>query len=640
MEMMVDHVTFNRQLSREPVRAWPGGLSRVVTAGQARGGAPRLVGGVCLVLFLQFVVASGAVRGLAAEAADAPAAKYRSPNAICLSVDGRWAYVVNMTSDTVSVLDIAARKVVAEIPVGRSPADAACAPDGRTLYVTNGHGSSVTVVDLPTRRVRRSIRVGHEPYGVAASSDSRLLFVASGMSGTVSVVDVASGKTRLEIPSGREPRFVAEVPGQSKVVVANSLGRTVTIADVATGRVLETRRLGRANLLRDIVCSHDGRWAMVAHVISHDEMAPLQMERGMIHANGFSILDLTRPGHRVTFLLDRLLAGAANPWGMALSPDDRWLYVSLAGVHEIAIVDVAKILDLVAKAGPEVIERLERDVEILDRRNIMRRVSSGGIGPRGIALQADRGELLVANYFSDSVTVLDAKTGELRCVISLGPPRQRTLWRRGEMLFNDARLCFQTWFSCASCHQEDATVDGLNWDLPNDRLGNAKNVKSLHDVHDTPPAMWTAARSDIDAAVAAGQRFLGFLPKPENQRALVTFLGSPPRPPNPYRQEDRARIQHGQRIFVRAHCSACHPPPRFTDLRKHDLGLASANDLNSRFDTPSLRECYRTAPYLHDGRAATLREIFEQHNPNDYHGRTSHLTPDELDALLAYVRSL
>ncbi|MFV2067228.1 MAG: beta-propeller fold lactonase family protein [Pirellulales bacterium] len=619
-----------------------------------------------LVLFLQLVVAACTAPCLAADAGGTPVRGYRSPNAICLSPDGRWAYVVNTTSDTVSVLDVAARKVVAEMPVGSSPADAVCAPDGRTLYVTNRHGSSVTLIDLETEQVRQSIRVAHEPYGVAVSADGRLLFVANGLSGTVSIVDLESGTTRFEVPSGREARSVAEVPGESKIVVANGLGRSVTVIDVETGRALETRDLDRGNLLREIVCSSDGRWALVSHVVSHDELAPLQMERGMIHANGFSVFDLTRrkaatkkdlqtrahgarmlpsktlkrSGHRVTFLLDQLLAGAANPWGMALSPDDQRLYVSLAGVHEIAIVDVAKILDLAAEANADEIKRLERDVEFLDRRKIMRRVSSGGIGPRGIALQAVRGELLVANYFSDSVAVLDATTGELRCVIPLGPTQEPTLWRRGEMLFNDGRLCFQKWFSCASCHQEDATVDGLNWDLSNDSLGNAKNVKSLHDVHDTPPAMWTAIRSGMDAAVAAGQRFLGFLPKPENHRALMTFLSSPPRPPNPYRLEDPERIQTGRQVFFRARCDACHPPSRFTDLRKHDLGLAAETDLKSRFDTPSLRDCYRTAPYLHDGRAATLREIFLQHNPNDTHGRTSRLTPDELDALLAYVRSL
>jgi mono/diheme cytochrome c family protein len=415
----------------------------------------------------------------------------------------------------------------------------------------------------------------------------------------------------------------------------------VSIIHVASGRVAETRTLERSSILRDIVSSHDGRWAFVAHIVSHDEQMTLQMERGWIHSNGFSVLDLQEPGHGVTLLLDQLLVGAANPWGLALSSDDRQLYVSLSGVHEVAIVDVEKALGVVAKVeSPEDVVALRRDVEILERRGIARRVDAGGIGPRGLALNEARGELLVANYFSDSVAVLDSKSGEVAAVIPLGPPQEMTLERRGEMLFNDARLCFQKWFSCASCHQEDATVDGLNWDLANDGLGNPKNAKSMHDVVDTPPEMWTGVRSDMDAAVQAGQRFLGFIPDPENHAALMAYLGNPRRAPNPYRDREPEALRRGEQVFNRARCAICHVAPKFSDLELHDLDSANGTDLRSRFDTPSLREAYRTGPYMHDGRAETLREVLTVFNADDLHGRTSQLSEENLDDLIEYLRSL
>jgi mono/diheme cytochrome c family protein len=306
----------------------------------------------------------------------------------------------------------------------------------------------------------------------------------------------------------------------------------------------------------------------------------------------------------------------------------------------VAIVDLPGVLNLIDKAGPKEIEALSKDVEILDRLGLMRRVDSGGIGPRGIALAESSGQLVVANYFSDNVTVLDAESGEVLAIIPLGPSQEMTKWRRGEMLFNDARLCFQQWFSCASCHQEDAGVDGLSWDLANDGLGNPKNAKSLHDVHDTPPAMWGGVRKDINACVAAGQRFLGFIPEPENHSALVEFIGAPRKVANPYRNLSPELLSEGERVFRRARCQTCHPAPSFTDQRKHDLGLAAETDLRSRFDTPALRECYRSGPYLHDGRAQTLREIFTEHNPDSHHGLTGALTETELDRLIDYVRSL
>ncbi|MEE8455417.1 MAG: hypothetical protein V3R90_11815, partial [Limibaculum sp.] len=461
------------------------------------------------------------------------------------------------------------------------------------------------------------------------------------LSSTVSMFAAKDGEPLWETRVQRNPKYLTITRDGTRVLVSNGLSRSVSILDGRTGEIMEIRDLGQAGILRQVVCSPDDRWAFVAHIISRDEITPLQLERGFVHANGISILDLDRSGHRVTVLLDRFLAGAANPWGLALSENAERLYVSLAGVHEVAIVDVPALLSLVAETDtPEKVAALERDVEIMERQGLMRRVDAGGIGPRGLALNEATGELLVANYFSDSVSVLDAETGAIQAVIPLGPPQEMSTWRKGEMLFNDARLCFQQWFSCASCHQEDATVDGFNWDLPNDGVGNAKNVKSLHDIYDTAPAMWTAVRKGMDVAVAAGQRFLGFLPEPENHQALMTFLKSPRRPPNPYKTRDPVMVERGERVFYKARCHACHPAPLFSDLKRHDLGLASSTDLRFRFDTPSLRECVRTGPYLHDGRAQTLGEIFTKYNPNNLHGLTSNLADSELQALLEYLRSL
>ncbi len=565
---------------------------------------------------------------------------YRSPIHISLSPDGATAYVVNQGSDSVSILDVRSRRVIGEIPVGSYPAHAAVSADGLRLHVSSQYGASVEIVDLQSRTVARYIPTDFGPQGVCLSEDGATLYTANSVSGTVSFLDLKTGRSAFTVPVGRDPRYVARTPDSSRLIVTNGLSRSVSIINPAHGTVVETRELGRASLLRQVVCSSDGRWAFVAHLVSHDETATLQMERGWIHSNGISILDLQEPGHYVTLLLDRLLRGAANPWGLALSVDGRRLYVSLAGAHEVAIVDVPAALRLVSETGPEQVTPLSKDVEIVERRGIARRFESGGLGPRSLALSEATGDLLVANYFSDEVSFLDPESGEIRAVLPLGAPQEMTLWRKGQLLFNDARLCYQGWYSCASCHQEDATVDGLNWDLPNDGLGNSKNAKSLLDVHDSPPAMWGAVRADMDAAVQAGQRFLGSIPVPENHRALLAFLGNPKRAPNPYRSRAPETVARGRQVFERARCGACHPAPVYTDMKKHDVGLAAKTDLRSRLDTPSLRGCYKTAPYLHDGRAESLREIFRSHNPEDRHGRTSGLSNNELEDLLEFLRSL
>lgn len=563
--------------------------------------------------------------------------RYRSPHYVVFSPDQTTAYVVNQTANTVSVLDADSRVVEREIAVGHRPTHAVVAPDGRRLYVTSNSGSTVEVVDLEAGAVMESFATGgHEPYGVTLDSQGGRLFVVNALSGTLSALDAASGERLYQTETGRQPRFVTLTPGGQRLIVTNGLSRSLTIIGTASGRVLETRNLGRASLLRQVVCTPDGRWAFVAHVISHDELMTTQMERGLIHSNGISVVDLEKSGHYATVLLDRLLSGAANPWGLDLSADGRTLYVTLAGVHEIALVDVPALLKLVREEGPE---KLALDVETASRRGVVRRVPSGGVGPRGVAFNKRTGELWVTHYFSEDVAILSGE-GELVTTVPLGPSRAMTDWRRGEMLFNDARLCFQQWFSCASCHEEDAVMDGLNWDLANDGLGNPKSAKSLHDVHDTPPAMWRGVRRDMEAAVAAGQRFLGFIPKPENQRALLAFLSRPPRAPNPYRSEDPEALRRGAEVFRQAGCSECHTAPTYADRFSYDLGLTGKDDLASSFDTPSLRDCYRTAPYLHDGRAATLEAIFKEHNPDDLHGQTGDLSEGAFRDLMRYVRSL
>lgn len=566
---------------------------------------------------------------------------YRSPQYICLSPDKQLAYVVNYTANLVSVIDIRERKVLREIPVSDRPNQAKFSPDGRFLYVSCTWAGKIDVIDIAQGKVVRSLSAGLEPCGLEISADGTRLFVTNVVSSSVSVLDIESGRTLAETPVGSQPRFAALTPDGSRLVVSNGLSPFVSVLDPKDGRETARYDMGRASMLREIVCSPDGRWAFLTNLVSHNEVPTVQMERGWINSNGFSVLDLTKPGRRVTLLLDQLLSGATNPCGIALSSDARRLYVSLAGIHEIAIVDVPAALELADKAQTlREIQLLEEDVEILERQKIARRLPAGGLGPRSLALSEATGELWVANYFSDNITVLDAETGAVRATIPLGAPQEMSKWREGELLANDGRITYQSWISCTSCHQEDTTSDGLNWDLANDGLGNAKNNKSLQDAHFSPPLMWSGVRSDVSDGVGAGQRFQGFVPMAHITEPMAEYLSHPDRAPSPYRNADPAVLERGKKLFTVAACDACHPAPFYTDLKFHDVGFGTFNDFRNRFDTPSLKSTYRTAPYLHDGRAPDLLSLFTEHNPNDLHGRTKGFTPQELDDLIAYVRSL
>jgi hypothetical protein len=77
----------------------------------------------------------------------------------------------------------------------------------------------------------------------------------------------------------------------------------------------------------------------------------------------------------------------------------------------------------------------------------------------------------------------------------------------------------------------------------------------------------------------------------------------------------------------------------YTDLQVHDVGTADGPSewFGPLIDTPTLRFLYDSAPYLHDGSAATLYEVLTSANPSDEHGVTSQLSEGEMADLIAFL---
>jgi cytochrome c peroxidase len=253
----------------------------------------------------------------------------------------------------------------------------------------------------------------------------------------------------------------------------------------------------------------------------------------------------------------------------------------------------------------------------------------------------------VANYFSDTLSVVELSACSPRVTsIALSPQTGWSPVRQGESWFNDGALCLQGWQSCASCHDADARSDGLNWDLLNDGAHNPKNAKSLLFAYMTPPAMALGVRDSAATAVRAGLHHVLFKnAAPDVPAAMDSFLQSLAPVPSPRLVNSRlsAAAERGQRLFMSATtgCANCHPPPLFTDLAAHDVGTAGDYDKPSdRFDTPTLVELWRTAPYLHNGSAASVRELLTTGDARDLHGHTSHLTREQVDDLVEYLLSL
>ena len=127
----------------------------------------------------------------------------------------------------------------------------------------------------------------------------------------------------------------------------------------------------------------------------------------------------------------------------------------------------------------------------------------------------------------------------------------------------------------------------------------------------------------------------------EDAVAIDEYLKSLKPVPSPYLVNGRLSraARRGRKIFEKSGCVKCHPSPLYTDLQKYDVGTDRGMDKGVKFDTPTLVEVWRTAPYLYDGRAATMKEVLTKHNSGDKHGVTSSLTENEIGDLAEFVLS-
>lgn len=560
-----------------------------------------------------------------------------SPTAIVATPDGNTFYVAAETSRQVLVYDLPSQKVVRRVSVQHPPLGLALSKDATRLYVScAAPRSSVCEVETGTGKTLATINVGHTAMSPVLSTDGRTLFVCNRFDDCVSVVDVNARKETARIPVRREPIAAALSPDGRSLLVANHLrtGRhdetgitaMVSVIDVATQRVADEIGLPRGSgMVRDIAISPDGRFAAVTHLVARYYLTPTEVDFGRINANALSFLDVERRRWLWLVYLDQAGRGAANPWAVAWTPDGQSVVVTHAGTHDLSVVDAPRL--------PQKPVRVRQ------------RVPLPGNGTRSFAFAGNR--IVVANYFSDDLTVLDLTASHLEGeVLALGPTVEPNSVRRGEMFFNDARLCRQSWQSCASCHDADGRMDAYNWDLLNDGRDNPKNAKSLLYAHRTPPAMALGVRSTAEVAVRAGLRHILFTEQPESTaQALDAYLQFLRPVPSPRLVNGRLSpaAERGRRLFMADElgCARCHPPPLYTDCRSHNVGTRGREDgPQDVFDTPSLVELWRTGPYLHDGSASTVRDIHSVQRSDGGHGNTPHLSDQERDDLVEFLLSL
>ncbi len=618
------------------------------------------------------------------------------PIGIVASPDQKLLYVVEAEAERIDVLDVATEKVVRGIACPDRPSGVVVSADGHTLYVTcGGPQGQVCVIESATGEIVATIPVGHTPCGPTLLPGGQRLVVCNRFDHDLSVIDVETRTEVTRVPVIREPVAAAASPDGKWVFVANLLpagpadaadvAAEVTILDMADLTTSSVRLPNGSSSVRGISVSPDGKYAEVVHILSRYQMPTTQLERGWMNTNAMSIIDVANRCLLNTVLLDDIDQGAANPWGVASTADGKQILVTHAGTHELSVIDAPGLLKKLqdvpkdteeAKAkgqgdpqdayGSMTIADVPNDLTFLvglRDRIPLQKGSLGGLagnespmirGPRGFAQVGSK--IFIAVYFSDLLAVVDltnksydrVQTVRLHREVEITSERmtleRMTPEQRGQMAFHDATLCFQSWQSCASCHP-DARVDGLNWDLMNDGFGNPKNVRSMLLAHRTPPAMSSGIRPTAEQAVRSGIRHILFAVHPEEIALAIDAYLKALRPvPSPTLADGKLSeaARRGRKLFFsdRIGCATCHPKPLYTDLKKHDVDSRSPYDRQSEFDTPTLIEVWRTAPYLHSGHYGTVRELLDAGKHGNDGGDGEGPTGKELDDLIEFVLSL
>ncbi|HJT89355.1 MAG TPA: beta-propeller fold lactonase family protein [Bryobacteraceae bacterium] len=585
---------------------------------------------------------------------------YPSPVDLAVSPDGSRVYVVCEGTGELAVVDAARLAVAARVRVGRVPRGIALSPDGRRIYVTNSWSDNVTEIAADSLTATRTLPAGFEPTGAVVDPSGQTLYVANRISDDISVIDLATGREGKRLVAGRGASYLA-VSG-SRIYAAHiypNPGKFRTspeseITQIDAGRQIVEARLRLHNVagIFRIACARDGG-VCVAPQLRPKNLIPLaHVAHGWAFGDSLAVFG-EDVGGVVQLPLDELERYFSRPFGVAMASDKSRLYLTASGSDEVAIVDLRRLM--AAARSPEH-GALVNDLSVSGRYFLSR--IPAGRDPRGIALSPDGAKLYIANRLDDSISVLDTAAGKIVATVGLGGPAVINPQRRGERLFYSSKFSFQGQFACANCHL-DSTFDGLAWDLEPDGFGvDIVDNRAIEDVANTAPFKWNGGNPDL--YTECGPRTERFFFRSQGFRGadlddLITYVASVPLRPNRYRaangeltaaQErgkaifDRTQRKDGSEIPEQNRCSVCHSGPYHTNRKLADVGSGKATDRSPLVDVPHLTNIALSAPYLHDGSAGSLEEIWTVFNPKDTHGVTNDLAKDELNDLIEYLKTL
>jgi len=589
-------------------------------------------------------------------------------------------WVANPDNDTVTVVDVVADSVLAEIAVGDSPRTLALSPDD-TVWVVNQRSNSISIIDTTSLIVVDTIPMdyGSQPYGIVIDRLSGDAYVSLSAAGLIVKLDIL-GNILIKAPVSPNLRSLSlsddgstlyatqfvSIPqtGESGLIVDPVEGADVFKFSAATldllsliplqhNDVVDGHLTGRGipNYLGPLVLSPLGTTGWVASKQDNLMRGGSRDGNDLTHDTTVrsitSKVDLGLDSEVHSARVDHDNGGVAR--AAAFGPLGNYLYVALEGSREVVMLN--------AFASAPIVAQVNRfDV---------------GRAPQGVVVSPDGDTLFVHNFMDRTVTKHDVSQARVSLLATVTLEATYNLVSsealapevlNGKQLFYDAadpRIALEGYISCASCHF-DGEQDGRVWDLTNMGQGirNTTTLRgkaglghgSLH---------WSAnfdEVQDFEVQIRNLGGGTGLIDGPVNDPlgapnaglsadldALAAYLTSlTEEAPSPYRQSDGSLTPDGEAgklIFQAQNCVQCHSGPAFTDSiygLKHDIGTSgpgSGSALDEGVDTPTLRGVWATAPYLHNGSAHTLEEAIAAHAGVS-------LSPSELNLLAAYLQQI
>jgi 6-phosphogluconolactonase (cycloisomerase 2 family)/mono/diheme cytochrome c family protein len=522
------------------------------------------------------------------------------------------------------------------VEVAPEPVALALSPDGATLYVSSGWGRALGAYDAKQEfRQRFELPLSREPRAVLLSDDGSVAFVAHAVGGELSRIDLtAEGHPRTDILPLHESEKASEPPpveGQLRPdhlfsTGSSCQGYALAKTDDPKGRILAPQVLvdpGRPNQTpsgygNDQQATEEANVAVVDLATGQPFDSSLaRLEHLVMWSQRDRGFDRSRPS-------ECLLPRAA-----AYDRDTRSLLVSCLGADAVVAYDALA-------AHPAGAEKRRWRVPA---------------GPTGVVVDTNRHRALVWSQFERVVSTIELDTPEISLEqtppigrIALATDSTQALSPEvalGRMLFHavgDGRISSDG-RACASCHPEGRD-DGIVWATPN---GPRRSIMLAGRLRGTAPYSWEGDEDSLDSHLettfdrlhgAGGLRSLELA-------ALEAYLRSLPSPPSrPVAAADLAMVRRGAELFhsPAVGCSDCHMGDRATDNSNHDIQSKTGLDRSALFNTPTLHGVSGTGPYFHDGRYGTLREVLVQ--ASGTMGDAAKLSPPDLDALEAYVRTL